>query len=1384
MDRSLSSRRGPVSVLSCFPPPVGRDVAIAVLKPLRAAVGNPNRHSLLHTDRQVRWTMEVLCYGLTLPLEGNTVRLCVDVYTDWLTALVSPRDSIPPPISREPNLYVQKILQHLYSLFLPRSDQVSPVYLYLYQQVLCAVRSMARESSMMSRDTWESLLLFLLRINHAMLAPPTAAGDLSQLSMEVLLEVWLLSCARCFPSRCLWQTCGQALSGWRHQPVVVEQWSRVVAALTSRLLLLSFGPSFPRLKVPDVDAALIPADLDDGWVPETWFRILHMFSNPVDLTRPSQEELLSRRDGRLPNMFFRAMREVSTLVDAFLGVTVVNKEPTEQLLPIMGTRAASTYAGLTARIHFRDRLPSLGVAVTRSPFKDHLPSYGISRPRSGSAPPTPVNILSMPSAPPYITSPPLHKRQLKPTDVSKTTIKPPMMTLHHHWKSSSHPATHTPPLSTCSRPSPSPLRCNVDSLLHLFGSWLFDAALINRDSASESDVPVISERWASGQAEACGTLCRIFSCKKTSEDVLPVYLSRFYQALLQGLQVWEGACLPVLASILLNSTCLFCCDLTGINLLLPSFVSALEIVLLDSSRELLRFKGFVSLVDLRRASIQVMLSLLPLPLQFGSIRLEVLPDSRFSGDNVTAGSFLGLKPRLLSVLIGALQTETDASNTQVILAAMLNLVLDSAVVQASGQASGQAQKLGESSLSKWTSGTSTSRRTTGTTVQSNEAGVLWVQVVRLLTQRLTAHWKNEAAVCLSALEVLGGLAKVEVRVEEAERRRAISSVCSYIVFQCSRPPPLHSRDLHSIIVTAFYCLNVWLTQHPAVLNHQDCLLEVLEIVELGLSGSKSRQEQEVRCKEEKDLTPVSLRVKEAAEVTLSCVMQVSGIFRFDEGSLNEDALIGLSGLDYSSLKKFRYFVVDSSVILGILEQPPGPENAWCPSLTVLIRGPSGCRTWTLQLHLQPREDRRHTQQTLIAEPHGIVQEDYGIQCGSKYQLFPESINRVPLVKADLSIPPLNKAVSEEVQKQLEHLRTVLKKQRQFETQPHVSSCPVFTTTHRPPPPVSNCQTARLFLSHLGLLTPETLKDPGTSGVPAQLVALDLSLPGFSEDLRHLDQLSSRTCDSAFVLYMRAGQRTSAEILRNVESSCSVPSHFLDFLSSLGQPVEASHHQGRGISSSRPEFPAVLGNSGGSVFNGEKFVLKFTDVLTEITFIVPSSSSSSSSSSSAPHKFDWLKRLEEAGQLTESQSNLQRQLSQDSESKVLIVWVELFEDIDFFPLSDLLSDMTTQTPTSSSNILLIFIHPLKTGLYRICCRRKTTSKFSIIVPLVSGSVVSKRCLGFLVRETVINCCHRRWLESDSAPPPHIRRKHMISDMILRYCSRRSEPAFYSSLFHSL
>ncbi|XP_043978083.1 ral GTPase-activating protein subunit beta-like isoform X2 [Gambusia affinis] len=1354
MDQFL---KGQVSVLSSFPPSVGRDIAVAVVKPLAAGLGNPSTRSLLRTDRQVKWTMEVLCYGLTLPLDRDTVKLCVDIYTDWMMALVSQKSSTPPPISRDPNLYVQRILRHLYILFLPRSGQVSPVYLSLCQQVLSSAQSLARESSVMSNETWQALLHFLLRINHTLLAPPTPAGGLSDLSVAVLLEVWLLACSRCFPCRSLWQTFRQMFSSWRHQPAVVEQWSRVAAGLTSRLIPQMFGPSFPPFQVPDEDASLVPPDMEGERLSHTWFKFLHLFSNPVDLIGPAAGSSLDE-DVQLPGIFFRAMRSVSVLVDAFLGTKLSTEpEPTQNQLGVIERTSEQTEhllpnTELGARSQSRDRLPSLGFSVIRSPFRDRLPSYGFSRPRSGSAPPTPVNFPTTPEAPPIKSSSSSCKQQ--------TPSSP------HHWKSSFCPPSSCPPLSSTPRCPAHPLRCNVDSLLHLFGSWLFEAALIT--SGKQADVTVMSDRWAAGRAEACGTLCRIFTCKKTAENIQSIYLSRFYLVLLRSLQ---DACPPVLVSVLLNSTRLFCCDLRGVNLLLPSFVSVLETVLLD--RDLIRFKGLVSPVDLRRSSIFILLSLMPLPVQLGPAQIQNSVDLMMGCEDATAGDFLSYKPRLCSLLIGALQTETDSSNIQLLLATILNVVHDMAAAEAPPPSPdpGQSRRSDHRNQEVQFRATSGTSRTRTPTTQS-EAAVLWVHVVRLLTQRLTSQWRNDPAVCLSALEVLGGLAKVEVQVEVSERRRAVGSVCTYIVFQCGRPPPLHSRDLHSIIVAAFCCLNTWLTQNPVLLHQQECLLEVLEIVELGISGSRSRQDQKVVWKDDKDLNPASLRVKEAAEATLSCIMQASGAG--PDASFRDNALV----LDDSSLKRSRYFVLEGSVILATMEPTPDrPDQEPSPSLLVILRGPSGHHSWTLQLHLLPKDGRDvQTQAAVVPRQPRLSDEDAGQRRSINHQLVLEHMERVPSVGADQSIPPL---IRTEDQQQLDHLRVTLKTQQEIEAQPRLSSHSVAMATCRPPSPVSCFQVTRLFLSHLGLLTPESVKDPGVSSMQPALLSLDSSLPGFSDSLRRLDQLPSRNSDCAFVFYMRAGQKTPREILGNVDKKTSISGPFLDFLSSLGCPEEVG-------GASRSELGAVLGDSGGGVFDGRRFVLKFADALTEITFIVPSS-----------HTYtDWLKCYDEAEHTAASSSNQKRaeiRPSEDirscqsvssffrSDSKLLIVWVERFEDIEKFPLTDLLLETRAQTETGSSNIQLIFIHPLKTGLFRICFHGNASTKLGLVVPLVNGMVTSRRSLGFLLTEMVSNCSRRCRLDSDSAPPPHVRRKHLINDIVLCYKSRCSEPAFYTALF---
>ncbi|KAI2663943.1 Ral GTPase-activating protein subunit beta [Labeo rohita] len=1286
----VQSDQGHLSVLHTYPAGVGRDVANAVVRPLGNSLGGVPSECLLKTDKEVKWTMEVLCYGLTLPLDGDTVKLCVDVYTDWIMALVSPRDSIPQPIIKEPNLYVQTILKHLHNLFLPRPEHFSLVHFKLCQQVLSAVQKLARDSSGMARETWEVLLLFLLRINDTLLAPPTVGAEkLAEKLISVLFEVWFLACTRCFPTPPYWKTAREMLANWRHHPPVVEQWSKVIAALTSRLLRFMYGPSFPPFKVPEEDSSLIPAEMDNDCVAQTWYRFLHMLSNPVDLSNPVivsstpkfQEQLLGGNSvpheviqhpclKQLPQIFFRAMRGVSCLVDAFLGVT-----------------------------------------VSRSNIRDRLPSIGISRPRSDSAPPTPVNRLSMPTPTTTTNTTPPHNRRHRPTAVAKTTSKASTtgQTKVSHQPSSTSPLSSPNQTSSEPRPLPAPTRPKVNSVLNLFGQWLFDAALVHcklhsglsRDSSMTAlatqagvelrrkgsqmstdtmvsnpmfDANEFPDNYESGRAEACGTLCRIF-CR--------------------------------------------------INVVVPYFISALETILPD--RELSKFKSYVNPTELRRASIHILLSMLPLPHHFGNVKSEVLLEGKFSNDDNSlhdkAVTFLSLKLRLVNILIGALQTETDSINTQMILAAMLNIVQDSAL-----------------------------------------------------------------------LESVGAQAEVvKVSVESSDRKRAVSSVCSYIVYQCSRPAPLHSRDLHSMIVAAFHCLCVWLTEHPDMLNEKDCLIEVLEIVELGISGSKSKTgEQEVKYKGDKEHNPASMRVKDAAEATLSCIMQVLGAFPSPSGPaspcslLNEDTLIKYSRLTSTSHSNFRYFVLDNSVILAMLEQPLGNEQKAC-----LVDTRGQCSS---SISLEEQEPIR-------SRP--APKNDVGIRFNVKHRPFPEEVDKIPFVKADLSIPDLHDIVDKELEQQHDKLRAVMGKQIDYETKlEHYTEelwrnkpFPDPLTDCKPPAPAQEFQTARLFLSHFGFLSLEALKEPGNSRLPPHLIALDSSVPGFFDDVGYLDLLPSRPCDTVFIFYMKAGQKSSQEILRNVESSANVQPHFLELLLSLGWPVEVGQHPGWTGNDS-----VSLGDTGGGVFNGEKRVLYYADALTEIAFVVPSLSDSRVIRAQLP---DRRLRLSDGAltQFTEAakphSGALPKSLRQHGthttgpDTKVLVVWVERYDDIENFPVSELLAETSTGVETavnssasrsssSEKDIPIIFIHPLKTGLFRIKLHG-AMGKFNMVIPLVDNMVVSRRSLGFLVRQTVINACRRKRLESDSYSPPHVRRKQKIAEIVNRYRNKQLEPEFYTSLF---
>lgn len=68
-------------------------------------------------------------------------------------------------------------------------------------------------------------------------------------NLKYVSQVWLIACAKAFPSPPLWKTLRESCMNWRHRIALIEQWNRINLALTARVLEFMYGPTFPELKI-------------------------------------------------------------------------------------------------------------------------------------------------------------------------------------------------------------------------------------------------------------------------------------------------------------------------------------------------------------------------------------------------------------------------------------------------------------------------------------------------------------------------------------------------------------------------------------------------------------------------------------------------------------------------------------------------------------------------------------------------------------------------------------------------------------------------------------------------------------------------------------------------------------------------------------------------------------------------------------------------------------------------------------------------------------------------------------------------------------------------------------------------------------------------------
>jgi len=80
---------------------------------------------------------------------------------------------------------------------------------------------------------------------------------------------------------------------------------------------------------------------------------------------------------------------------------------------------------------------------------------------------------------------------------------------------------------------------------------------------------------------------------------------------------------------------------------------------------------------------------------------------------------------------------------------------------------------------------------------------LFNEALKLICKQLMESWKNDVNCALATVEVLSALARVRpVDQNQVECKQTIRLMCDFVISQCSRPAPSHSKvhtHTHSFI---------------------------------------------------------------------------------------------------------------------------------------------------------------------------------------------------------------------------------------------------------------------------------------------------------------------------------------------------------------------------------------------------------------------------------------------------------------------------------------------------------------------------------------------------------------------------------------------------------
>ena len=185
-------------------------------------------------------------------------------------------------------------------------------------------------------------------------------------------------------------------------------------------------------------------------------------------------------------------------------------------------------------------------------------------------------------------------------------------------------------------------------------------------------------------------------------------------------------------------------------------------------------------------------------------------------------------------------------------------------------------------------------------------------------------------------------------------------------------------------------------------------------------------------KDQKIGQPVSRRVRDAAESLLCCLMEQVDFYTVHCGAeslsstIDEVSYVYLSSGEMLTMlqaaQNFRYYVLDNNILLGIYQDLSRNSYEQQAKVAVILRGMSSRSAWTMQLRHLPRH--KSGQKVCGSNPgRPLPMEDLAPKKSFKSSYFPESCDKIPLCRADKSIPAVESvALDEKSLQDLDDLR--------------------------------------------------------------------------------------------------------------------------------------------------------------------------------------------------------------------------------------------------------------------------------------------------------------------------------------------------------------------------